>query len=96
MVNFALKSVKPDKSKGKTGEKAAIQLNDFLISSEWNEQKGYHDICCGVVSAVRNPLMHDSVDEEFLRERFGDRRTALKFLCLLSLLFEKLDKRVSP
>ncbi|CAA9269953.1 MAG: hypothetical protein AVDCRST_MAG93-2590, partial [uncultured Chloroflexia bacterium] len=35
-------------------------------------------------------------DLDFIRERFGDRRTALKFLCLLSLLFEKLDGRVSP
>ncbi|MFL5804286.1 MAG: hypothetical protein ACJ8CR_21395 [Roseiflexaceae bacterium] len=36
------------------------------------------------------------VDEPFIRARFGDRRTALKFLCLLSLLFEKLDRRVAP
>ena len=51
---------------------------------------------CGVVSAVRNPTAHASIDEPFIRERFGKRHTALKFLCLLSLLFEKLEQRVAP
>lgn len=73
-----------------------IRLNALNTTTERNEQQGYHNIISGVVAAVRNPLAHGPVDLPFLQARFGDRRTALKFLCLLSLLFEKLDKRVAP
>lgn len=73
-----------------------IKLNELNKDSEWSEQKGFRDLGCGTASAIRNPISHTAVDLDFIHERFGDRRTALKFLCLLSLLFEKLDKRVAP
>lgn len=73
-----------------------VQLNWLTNTSEWNEQTGFHDVACGVSSALRNTIAHGPTDTVFIRDRFGDRRTALKFLCLLSLLFEKLDKRIAP
>lgn len=73
-----------------------IKLNQLNKDSEWSEQKGFRDLGCGAASAIRNPISHSAVDLDFIHERFGDRRAALKFLCLLSLLFEKLDKRAAP
>jgi hypothetical protein len=96
MVDQALQCTEPDPGRGRPARMPHIQLNDLSLGSEWSEQKGYHNIMCGVVSAVRNPTAHTPADKTFIRDRFGDRVTALKFLCLLSLLFEKLDKRVAP
>ena len=73
-----------------------IKLNTLGNESEWSEQKGFRDLGCGAASAIRNPISHTSVDLDFVRRRFGKRYTALKFLCLLSLLFEKLENRVAP
>lgn len=80
----------------RAGRYPHIKFNNLVSDSEWSEQKGFHDFACGTASALRNTIAHGPADEPFIRERFGDRRTALKFLCLLSLLFEKLDARVAP
>jgi uncharacterized protein (TIGR02391 family) len=71
-----------------------IRLSNLSSQTEWNEQKGYRDIACGIASALRNPIAHQPVDQAFIQARYGDKRTTLKVLCLLSLLLEKIDKRV--
>ncbi len=73
-----------------------IRLNNYVTASEKNEQDGYHYLIEGIVAAVRNPLAHAPADLPFLQNRFGKRHTALKFLCLLSWLFEKLENRTYP
>jgi len=76
--------------------KPVIQLSDLSSETKRKEQRGYAELGYGVTDALRNVLSHHLADEAFLRERFGKRHTALKFLCLLSLLFEKLEQRVAP
>jgi hypothetical protein len=71
-------------------------LNNLSNKHERGEQQGYYQLGCGIQAAVRNLLSHHGLDSPFIRQRFDDQRTALKWLCLLSLLFEKLDKRVAP
>jgi uncharacterized protein (TIGR02391 family) len=71
-----------------------LKLNPMTVESEWNEQRGYHHFACGVASALRNPMAHQPADRAFVQSRYGDNRKALKVLCFLSLLFEKLDERV--
>lgn len=71
-----------------------VKLNNLSSQNEWNEQKGFRDIAYGVASALRNPLAHQPADRAFIQSRYGDKRKALKVLCFLSLLFEKVDERV--
>ena len=73
-----------------------IKLNEFKSDTDRKEQKGYAEFSYGVTDALRNVLSHHLADDHVTKPRFGDRRTALKFLCLISLLFEKLDARVAP
>ncbi len=40
----------------------AIQLNNLKRPSDKSEQKGYHAIMCGLVSAVRHPPAHAPLD----------------------------------
>ena len=68
-----------------------LLLNPLASSTEENEQKGYHRLYSGLAGAFRNPISHGPVLDEWLQKRFGDKRTALKTLCFLSLLYEKLD-----
>lgn len=96
MVDKALRMLEPDGRGSMKRVTPHIKLNTLTLPSEESEQKGYHNLMCGVVSAVRNPISHSPADEAFIRERFGNRQTALKMLCLLSLLLEKLDKRDGP
>lgn len=81
---------------GANGILPKIKLNQCTTSTEKNEQRGYHGLAVGITSAFRNPISHSPVDHIFIQERFGDRTTAVKALCLLSLLLEKIDKRISP
>ncbi len=71
-----------------------IKLSKLSSETEWNEQKGFRDIACGIASALRNPIAHEPADEAFIQARYGDKRASLKILCILSLLLEKVDKRV--
>lgn len=96
MMDQAFQCTQANPEKNRAEKPPQIRLNNLQLPSEWSEQKGYRDLMCGVVSAVRNPNAHDPAHEEFLQSRFGDPRTALKFLCLISLLFEKLDARTGP
>jgi uncharacterized protein (TIGR02391 family) len=78
------------------GKTPSILLNSLGNKTEQSEQRGYYELACGVTAAIRNVLSHGPATSPFIQQRFGERSTALKFLCLLSLLFEKLDKRVAP
>lgn len=80
----------------KSSTQPKIRLNQCTTTTEKNEQTGYHCLAAGITSAFRNPISHSPSDDMFIQERFGDRTTAVKALCLLSLLLEKLDKRISP
>jgi len=71
-----------------------IKLNDLLSVSDWNDQKGYKDIAFGMATALRNPIAHQPVDQTFIQDRYGDKRSTMKVLCMLSLLLERIDKRV--
>jgi uncharacterized protein (TIGR02391 family) len=69
----------------------SIQLTALSSTTERNEQKGYAQFAYGAHNVIRNVISHHLGDREYLQKRFGKRHTALKFLCLLSLLFEKLE-----
>lgn len=71
-----------------------LRLNKLSEVSEWNEQKGFRDIAYGVACALRNPIAHQPADRVFIQSRYGDQKKAIKVLCFLSLLFERLDERV--
>lgn len=73
------------------GNAPKLLLNPFASDTEKKEQRGYAEFGYGVTDALRNVLSHHLADRDVLNERFGERHTALKFLCMLSLLFEKLD-----
>lgn len=73
-----------------------VHLNSLSDKHERGEQQGYYHLGCGVQAAARNMLSHHGPNSSFTHQHFDDRGTTLKWLCLLSLLFEKLDKRVAP
>lgn len=84
-----------DFSKSK-GTMPVLQLSKHSTESEQNEQKGYYNFFAGVVRAIRNPAAHTNADDPFITSRFNDAKTISKLLCFMSLLFEKIDQRVSP
>lgn len=71
-----------------------IKLNNLSNPTEISEQRGYKDLALGVAGAVRNPTAHVSAKDPYILDRFGDKKAALKVLCLLSLICEGLDRRV--
>ena len=72
----------------------AIRLTPFTTQSEQDDQKGYYHFIGGAYSAFRNVSGHNPPSSQVRSLRFADKRTAIKILCFLSLLFEKIDKRV--
>lgn len=74
----------------------AIHLFDLSLEANRKEQQGFENLGYGITSALRNLLSHNLADHTLLHDRFGDRRTALKILAVISIFFERIDKRVSP
>ena len=64
-----------------------IQLNPMTDITERDEQEGFRFIFMGVMRGIRNPIVHRHAD-------WSDPFLALKYLCMVSLLFEKLDNRL--
>ncbi len=71
-----------------------IKLSPFITGSEKEDHKGYYHFIGGTYSAFRNISGHNPPSSQVRIQRFDDMRTAIKILCFLSLLFEKIDKRV--
>jgi uncharacterized protein (TIGR02391 family) len=63
-----------------------IKLNPMSNIAEKDEQAGFRFIFMGVMRGIRDPIAHKSTD-------WFDPFLALKYLCMISLLFEKLDNR---
>ena len=61
-------------------------------SSQQNEQRGFRELYCGVITALRNPLVHEGPSSSFAQTRYPDRKTMLKYRSFLSILFER-DER---
>jgi len=59
--------------------------------SQQNEQRGFRQLYCGVWTGLRNPLAHERTDSAFVQTRYPDKRTLLKYLSFLSILFERAD-----
>jgi uncharacterized protein (TIGR02391 family) len=64
-----------------------IKLNAMTDITERDEQEGFRFIFMGVMRGIRNPIAHRHSD-------WSDPCLALKYLCMISLLFDKLDNRV--
>lgn len=72
-----------------------IKINHNASQSERMEQESIYYLALSITK-IRNQLAHQASHTIAVSERFGDARTVIKYLCLLSLLFEKLDQRVGP
>ena len=74
---------------------AHLCLNSLTDSnakgSQQNEQRGFKEIYCGIMTGLRNPLTHEGSDSIFSQTRYPDKRTLLKYLSFLSILFERAD-----
>lgn len=70
-----------------------IKLTPFISDTEKNDHKGYYHFVGGVYSAFRNIGAHHAPSSPERKGRFDDKRTAIKIICFISLLFEKLDQR---
>lgn len=74
-----------------------IMLNPLIErnrrSSQMNEQRGYKELACGVMTGLRNPLVHvhEGATGAFAARRYPDRKTLFKYLSFLSLLCERSD-----
>ena len=66
-----------------------IKLNTMRDITEKDEQEGFRFIFMGVMKGIRNPIAHNNIS-------WNDPSLALKYLCMISLLFEKLDDRIFP
>lgn len=71
-----------------------VKLSSFLTATEKDDHKGYYHFIGGSYSAFRNFSGHTAPSSQARQQQFGDKRTAIKILCFLSLLFEKIDQRV--
>jgi len=71
------------------GNEPKIKLTPMNDIAERDEQEGFRFIFMGVVRGIRNPIAHKCTN-------WSDPSLALKYLCMVSLLFEKLDNRVLP
>ena len=59
--------------------------------SQMNEQKGFHQLYCGVITGLRNPLSHNTGVSAFINSRYPDKVTLLKYLIVVSILCERTD-----
>jgi uncharacterized protein (TIGR02391 family) len=59
--------------------------------SQADEQRGFREFYCAVMTGLRNPLFHEGPDSAFAQARYPNRRTLLKYLSFLSILFERAD-----
>jgi len=75
-----------------------FQLNDNTCLSEINEQDGYFRYSQGIIKAIRNLGAHNDRNGTFIQSRYGDEKTAIKVLCFLSMICERIDigRRHSP
>jgi uncharacterized protein (TIGR02391 family) len=64
---------------------------DPHFQSHQNEQIGFRELYCGVFTGLRNSLVHEGPGSTFAQTRYPDKVTLLKYLSLLSLLFERAD-----
>lgn len=71
-----------------------FSLNALSSEEEVGEQEGYYRFIQGVTKAIRNSNAHLTAADPFIVSRFDNQKTAIKVLCFLSLLFEKIDQRV--
>ncbi len=93
-LNFEVKKDQPNK--GQILRRAKIELNNYVTTSEIGEQQGYYRFVAGISDAFRNLNAHHSATDPFIISRFGDKHKALKVICFISLILEKLDERVLP
>ena len=75
-----------------------IAVNDSAEDSLVGEQEGFYRFAQGVFKAIRNPSAHLTANDPFIQQRFNDENAAIKALCFLSMLCERIDngKRYSP
>lgn len=75
-----------------------FRINDNTCLSEVNEQDGYYHYSQGIIKAIRNLGAHNDRNGTFIQSRYGEQKTAVKILCFLSMLCERIDKprRYSP
>jgi uncharacterized protein (TIGR02391 family) len=59
--------------------------------SQQNEQRGFRELYAAIWTGLRNPLIHEGADSPFAQTRYPDKRTVLKYLSFLSILFERAD-----
>ena len=59
--------------------------------SQQNEQRGYREMYCGLMTGIRNPLAHEGPGSLYAEERYPDKAALVKYLCLLSILCERAD-----
>lgn len=59
--------------------------------SQQNEQRGFQELYCGVMTGLRNPLVHEGADSAFAKTRYPNKKTLFKYLSFLSILFERAD-----
>jgi uncharacterized protein (TIGR02391 family) len=71
------------------GNEPKIKLTPMNDIAERDEQEGFRFIFMGVMRGIRNPIAHKCTN-------WSDPSLALKYLCMISLLFEKLDNRIFP
>lgn len=75
-----------------------IAVNTSAEDSLVGEQEGFYRFAQGVFKAIRNPSAHATATDPFIQQRFNDENMAIKVLCFLSMLCERIDigKRYSP
>jgi uncharacterized protein (TIGR02391 family) len=75
-----------------------ISLGDLESDSYVGEQDGFARFALGVFKAIRNPNAHATATDPFIQQRFNDQIMAVKVLCFLSMLCERIEKppRFSP
>lgn len=76
----------------------SITVDASAEDSLVGEQEGFYRFAQGVFKAIRNPNAHATATDRFIQQRFNDENTAIKVLCFLSMLCERIDngKRYSP
>lgn len=98
MLNY-----KGNGSQQKVSSLPQLLLNDIKVEDSTNdslvgEQEGFYRFALGVFKAIRNPSAHQTATDPFIQQRFNDQNAAVKVLCLLSMLCERIDagKRYKP
>ncbi len=65
--------------------KPILQLNELLIPTDKNEQKGFKYLFMGSQMGIRNPKAHENVKQE-------DPNRTLEYLSIASLLMKRIDE----